>query len=371
MAGLAEPPYCACRAGKGDTMSQVETSRQQLQRIKVIGIGGGGSNAVRRMIEAGIEGVEFITINTSLREMISSRATTRLQIGAEITHGLSTGGDVSLGTRAAEAAEAEIAKLLDDTDMVFLAATLGGGTGTGAAPIVARLAKARGVLTVAVVTKPFGFEGTRRMQAAEEGLRRLEPEVDAEIVISNDRLLSLDARNLKLTDAFGLADEMLKKAVQIVCDFVLKVGLINVDLRDVKAILTNGGRTLVSMTRASGEERALAAAQEAITSPLLDITLQGATGLLLNIEGGDLSIGEVHAAADLITRTASPDANIIWGYVDNPDLKGEIRITLIATGYKLEQAPQAPAGRESGAAADAARRSSDTLDLDIPARSRR
>jgi cell division protein FtsZ len=352
-------------------MSQVETSRERLQRIKVIGVGGGGSNAVRRMIEAGIEGVEFVTINTSLREMVASRASARLQIGAEITHGLSTGGDVSLGVRSAEAAQAEIAKLLENTDMVFIAATLGGGTGTGAAPVVARLAKERGILTVAVVTKPFGFEGARRSQAAEEGLRELVQHVDAEIVISNDRLLSLDVRNLKLTDAFSMADEMLKKAVQIVCDFVLKVGLINVDLRDVIAILTNGGRTMVSMTRATGEERALAAAQEAITSPLLDITLQGATGLLLNIEGGDLSIGEVHAAADLISRTASPDANIIWGYVDNPELKGEIRITLIATGYQVEDRSEAQPRRGWDMPTDLDRRPSDSLDLDIPTRLRR
>lgn len=352
-------------------MSQVDTSRERLQRIKVIGVGGGGSNAVRRMIEAGIEGVEFITINTSLREMAASHATTRLQIGAEITHGLSTGGDVSLGARSAEAAKAEIAKLLENTDMVFIAATLGGGTGTGAAPIVARLAKERGILTVAVVTKPFGFEGTRRMQAAKEGLRELVQHVDAEIVIANDRLLSLDARNLKLTEAFGLADEMLKKAVQIVCDFVLKVGVINVDMRDVIAILTNGGRTMVSMTSASGEERALAAAQEAITSPLLDITLQGATGLLLNIEGGDLSIGEVHAAADLIASTASPDANIIWGYVDNPELQGEIRITLIATGYQPGPEDEAQAGHRWELPNEKPERPADSLDLDIPTRLRR
>jgi cell division protein FtsZ len=351
-------------------MSQVDTPRERLQRVKVIGVGGGGSNAVRRMIESGIEGVEFITINTSLKEIAASRAHRQLQIGSQVTHGLSTGGDVSLGVKSAEAAKADIAKLLDNTDMVFVAATLGGGTGTGAAPIIARLAKERGILTVAVVTKPFGFEGARRSQAAEAGLRELVKHVDAEIVISNDRLLSMDARNLKLTDAFSLADDMLRKAVQIVCDFVLKVGVINVDLRDVTAILTNGGRTMVAMTSATGEERALAAAQEAITSPLLDITLQGATGLLLNIEGGDLSLGEVHAAAELISRTASPDANIIWGYVDNPDLKDEIRITLIATGYRGEAEGRAP-GRESPSQADRGPHPLDSMDLDIPSRLRR
>lgn len=356
--------------GQGGVMSE-ETAREKLQRIKVIGIGGGGSNAVRRMIEARIAGVEFITINTSLKELSASLAPVSLQIGAQITHGLSTGGDVAAGARAAEAAKGEITKLLENTDMVFIATALGGGTGTGAAPIVARLAKDRGILTVAVVTKPFGFEGSRRGQIADAGLRELVKNVDAEIVIYNDRLLTMAAQNLKLTDAFALADDTLKKAVQIVCDFILKVGLINVDLRDVTAILTNGGRTLVSMTRATGEERAMVAAQEAVTSPLLDITVQGATGLLLNIEGGDLTFGEVHAAADLITRSAVPEANIIWGYVDNPSLQGEIRITLIATGYRAEEESRGQQGRDLRAPSDAGSRSSDSLDLDIPTRLRR
>ena len=352
-------------------MSDLDTSRERLQRIKVIGVGGGGSNAVRRMMEESIEDIEFITINTSLKEMSASRAAANLQIGGQITHGLSTGGDVSLGIKAADAARSEITQLLDNTDMLFIATTLGGGTGTGAAPIVAQLAREQGILTVAVVTKPFSFEGNRRMKTAEAGLQELIKHVDAEIVISNDRLLSLDARDLKLTDAFALADEMLKKAIQIVCDFVLKVGLINVDLRDVTEILTNGGRTMVSVTSGKGPDRAMEAAEEAITSPLLDITLQGATGLLLNIEGGDLSIGEVHGAADLIARTAAPEANIIWGYVDNPELVDEIRITLIATGYKVDEQGKPYTDGDSPIQADLDRRPFDSLDLDIPTQLRR
>mgnify|MGYP000984051822 CR=1 FL=1 len=216
------------------------TAAERLQRIKVIGVGGGGSNAVKRMIEAGIVGVDFIAVNTSLKELKGTRAPVRLQIGEQVTHGLSTGGDVSLGTQAAEAATEQIQALLENTDMVFIAATLGGGTGTGAAPVIARIAKRLGILTVAVVTKPFGFEGSRKTRLAETGLQALTKTVDAEIVISNDRLLTLDVRDLRLTDAFLLADEMLHQSVQTVCDFVLKVGVINVDLRDCTDITFTG-----------------------------------------------------------------------------------------------------------------------------------
>ena len=351
------------------------TAAERLQRIKVIGVGGGGSNAVKRMIEAGIVGVDFIAVNTSLKELKGTRAPVRLQIGEQVTHGLSTGGDVSLGTQAAEAATEQIQALLENTDMVFIAATLGGGTGTGAAPVIARIAKRLGILTVAVVTKPFGFEGSRKTRLAETGLQALTKTVDAEIVISNDRLLTLDVRDFRLTDAFLLADEMLHQSVQTVCDFVLKVGVINVDLRDVTAILTGGGRTMVNVTRAKGDDRAIVAAQEAVISPLLDISLEGATGLLLNIEGGNLSIGEVHAAADLITRMTSPDANIIWGYVDNKDLGDEIVITVIATGYRAGIDGQiqgdTPITRDSPIEVDLDHRPFDPLDLDVPTRLRR
>jgi cell division protein FtsZ len=232
-----------------------------------------------------------------------------------------------------------------------------------------------GILTVGVVTKPFGFEGARKARLAEAGLQSLMKHVDAEIVISNDRLLTLDVRDLKLTDAFVLADEMLRQSVQTVCDFVLKVGLINVDMRDVTAILTGGGRTMVNVTRAKGDDRAIVAAQEATSSPLLDITLQGATGLLLNIEGGDLSLGEVHTAAETITRMASPDANIIFGYIDNKELEDEIVITVIATGYRLDASghPQgaAPITRDSPIEVDLDHRPFDPSNMDIPTQLRR
>jgi cell division protein FtsZ len=362
--------------GMGETEMDLPVSTaERLQRIKVIGVGGGGSNAVKRMIESGIVGVDFIAVNTSLKEIKGTRAPVRLQIGESITHGLSTGGDVALGAQAAEAAAKQIEALLKNTDMVFIAATLGGGTGTGAAPVIARIAKSMGVLTVAVVTKPFGFEGARKARIAETGLQALVKTVDAEIVISNDRLLTLEKQDLKLTDAFVLADEMLQQAVQTVCDFVLKVGVINVDLRDVTAILTGGGRTMVNVTRAKGDDRALIAAQEATSSPLLDITLEGATGLLLNIEGGNLSLGEVHSAAELITRMASPDANIIFGYIDNKELGDQIVITVIATGYRLDAngRPQgaAPITRDSPIEVDLDHRPFDPRNLDVPTRLRR
>jgi len=351
------------------------STAERLQRIKVIGVGGGGSNAVRRMIDAGIAGVDFICVNTSLKEIKAARAPVRLQIGETVTHGLSTGGEVALGQQAAQEATKQIEALLKNTDMVFIAATLGGGTGTGAAPVIAQIAKSMGVLTVGVVTKPFSFEGTRKAHLAEAGLQELCKHVDAEIVIANDRLLGLEQRDLKLTDAFALADEMLHQAVQTVCDFVLKVGVINVDLRDVTAILTGGGRTMVNVTRAKGEDRALVAAQQATSSPLLDITLEGATGLLLNIEGGNLTLGEVHSAADLITRMAAPDANIIFGYIDNKQLGDEIVITVIATGYQLDgngrPLAAGSAASDSPIDVDMSRRPFDPLDLDVPTRLRR
>jgi cell division protein FtsZ len=298
-----------------------------------------------------------------------------MQIGEKVTHGLSTGGDVALGAQAAEAAAADIANLLKNTDMIFLAATLGGGTGTGAAPVIARIARGLGILTVGVVTLPFSFEGTRKMRIAEAGLAELTKHVDAEIVISNNRLLALDQRELKFTDAFALADEMLRQSIETVCDFVLKVGVINVDLKDVTAILTGGGRTMVNVTRAKGQDRAMVAAQEASGNRLLDISVEGATGLLLNVEGGNLTLGEVHTAADLITRMAAPDANIIFGYVDNDQLGDEIVVTVIATGYGRNGATagQGPMRVSPDAPIKPAldRRPFDPLDFDIPTRLRR
>ncbi|NLX41933.1 MAG: cell division protein FtsZ, partial [Chloroflexi bacterium] len=304
--------------------------------------------------------------------LAASLAPVRLQIGETVTHGLSTGGDVALGTRAAEAAAPQIEALLRDTDMVFIAATLGGGTGTGAAPVIARIARQMGILTVGVVTRPFTFEGARKSRVAEAGLQALIEQVDSEIVISNDRLLTLDRRDLKLTEAFVLADEMLQQAVQTVCDFVLKVGLINVDLRDVTAILTRGGRTMVKVSRATGPDRAVVAAEAATSSPLLDIDVQGATGLLLNIEGGKLGLGEVYTAAETITAMADPDANIIFGYIDNPDLGDSIVITVIATSYRENSGDRRRRrGAEAPIDVDLDHRPFDSSEADAATRSRR
>jgi len=314
-------------------------------RIKVIGIGGGGSNAVNRMIEAGIEGIEFLVANTDLQALKRSRAPIKIQLGSRLTKGLGAGADPNVGREAALEDTDKIIEVLEGADMVFVTTGLGGGTGTGAAPIVASLATELDALTVAVVTKPFQFEGRRRMQQAEQGLRELRECVDTVITIPNERLLHTVDRGVSLSDSFRVADDVLRQAVQGISDLITVPGLINLDFADVKSIMQGMGMALMGAGRASGENRAIEATQQAISSPLLEeATIQGAKGVLINITGGpDLTLFEVNAASSIIRESADDDANIIFGAVIDENLTDEMKITVIATGFDKESASLATA----------------------------
>ncbi len=307
-------------------------------RIKVIGIGGGGSNAVNRMIEAGIEGIEFLVANTDLQALKRSRAPIKIQLGSRLTKGLGAGADPNVGREAALEDTDKIIEVLEGADMVFVTTGLGGGTGTGAAPIVASLATELDALTVAVVTKPFHFEGRRRMQQADQGLRELRECVDTVITIPNERLLHTVERGVSLSDSFRVADDVLRQAVQGISDLITVPGLINLDFADVKSIMSGMGMALMGAGRATGENRAIEATQQAISSPLLEeATIQGAKGVLINITGGtDLTLFEVNAASSIIRESADDDANIIFGAVIDETLTDEMKITVIATGFDKE-----------------------------------
>ena len=309
-------------------------------RIKVIGIGGGGSNAVNRMIEAGIEGIEFLVANTDLQALKRSRAPIKIQLGSRLTKGLGAGADPNVGREAALEDTDKIIEVLEGADMVFVTTGLGGGTGTGAAPIIASLATELDALTVAVVTKPFQFEGRRRMQQADQGLRELRECVDTVITIPNERLLHTVERGVSLGDSFRVADDVLRQAVQGISDLITVPGLINLDFADVKSIMAGMGMALMGAGRATGENRAIEATQQAISSPLLEeATIQGAKGVLINITGGpDLTLFEVNAASSIIRESADDDANIIFGAVIDEDLTDEMKITVIATGFDREAA---------------------------------
>jgi cell division protein FtsZ len=314
-------------------------------RIKVIGIGGGGSNAVNRMIEAGIEGIEFLVANTDLQALKRSRAPIKIQLGSRLTKGLGAGADPGVGREAALEDTDKIIEVLEGADMVFVTTGLGGGTGTGAAPIIASLATELDALTVAVVTKPFHFEGRRRMQQAEQGLRELRECVDTVITIPNERLLHTVDRGVSLSDSFRVADDVLRQAVQGISDLITVPGLINLDFADVKSIMQGMGMALMGAGRATGENRAIEATQQAISSPLLEeATIQGAKGVLINITGGpDLTLFEVNAASSIIRESADDDANIIFGAVIDETLTDEMKITVIATGFDKESASLATA----------------------------
>jgi cell division protein FtsZ len=314
---------------------ELELDSTSSARLKVIGVGGAGGNAVNRMIGAGLRGVDFIAANTDVQALNQSLAPVRIQIGPGATRGLGSGGDPSQGRRAAEEDEQALADSLGDSDMVFITAGMGGGTGTGGAPVVARIAKATGALTVAVVTKPFLFEGRRRMKQADAGLAELREQVDTLIVIPNERLLAVVPSNLSLTDSFGVADEILLKATKGISDLVTVPGLVNLDFADVKAVMSNQGNALMGTGRATGDNRAVEAAQTAVSSPLLeDISINGAEGVLVNITGGrDLTLHEVNEAAGVVVSTAGEDANVIFGAVIDPNMDGEIQITVVATGF--------------------------------------
>lgn len=321
-------------------MALVRPTNTTFAKIKVIGVGGGGGNAVNSMIESGqIQGVEFISVNTDAQALLTSKAETKLQIGSNFTKGLGSGADPEVGRTSAEESYEKIKELLFDTDMVFITAGMGGGTGTGASPIIAEIAKETGALTVAVVTKPFSFEGVRRMQAAEEGIEALRDNVDTLIVIPNQRLMDVVDKKMTLLDSFRLADNVLGQGVQGISDLITVPGLINVDFADVKTVMADSGSALMGIGEASGENRAATAARMAIASPLLEISIEGAKGILYNIIGGsDLTMTEVADASSIIANAADPEANIIFGATINEELGSKIKISVIATGFDEKHA---------------------------------
>ena len=306
--------------------------------IKVIGVGGAGNNAVNRMIQAGIKNVEFIAINTDRQALLLSQAPSRIQIGEKITRGLGAGANPDIGAQAAEESKTEIAEALKGADMVFVTAGMGGGTGTGAAPIVASAAKEMGILTIGVVTKPFTFEGKKRLAQAERGIESLKGKVDTLVVIPNDKLLQVIDRKTSIIEAFRMADDILRQGVQGISDLIATPGLINLDFADVKTIMLDKGMAHMGIGRASGENRAEDAAKQAIQSPLLETSIEGANGVIINITGGpDVGLHEANVAAELVQRSADPEANIIFGTVTDDSLEDEIIITVIATGFEKEQ----------------------------------
>jgi cell division protein FtsZ len=302
--------------------------------IKVVGVGGGGGNAVTRMVDAGIRGVEFIAVNTDAQVLMENDADVKLAIGRERTHGLGAGADPVVGRDAAEESRDEIKEALKGADMIFVTAGEGGGTGTGAAPIVAELARELHALTVGVVTKPFSFEGRRRAEQAEVGIRNLEEQVDTLIVIENDRLLQVVEQETKIVDAFRIADGVLRQGVQGITDLITTPGLVNLDFADVRTIMNEAGSALMGIGTASGDNRAIEAAREAVSSPLLETSIDGATGILLNVTGGpDLKLAEVNDAAQVVTSAADAGANVIFGAVIDEGMKDDVRVTVIATGF--------------------------------------
>lgn len=310
------------------------TPQNYLAVIKVVGIGGGGVNAVNRMIEVGLRGVEFIAVNTDAQALLMSDADVKLDVGRELTRGLGAGANPDVGRQAAEDHEQEIEEVLKGADMVFVTAGEGGGTGTGGAPVVARIARSLGALTIGVVTRPFTFEGRRRSNQAETGIAALRDEVDTLIVIPNDRLLSISDRNVSMLDAFKSADQVLLSGVQGITDLITTPGLINLDFADVKSVMQGAGSALMGIGSASGEDRAVKAAELAIASPLLEASIDGAHGVLLSIQGGsDLGLFEINEAARLVQEVAHPDANIIFGAVIDDALGDEARVTVIAAGF--------------------------------------
>ncbi len=307
---------------------------ENLAVIRVLGVGGGGSNAVDRMIEAGLRGVDFIALNTDAQALMRSAAPVRLRLGENTTRGLGSGGDPEIGRKSADESVDQIYQLVKGADMVFVTAGMGGGTGTGAAPIVAREARKEGALTVGVVTKPFFFEGSRRGAVAQEGIERLREEVDTLIVIPNDRLLELTSRRMSLTESFALADSFLCQGIQGISDLITVPGIINLDFADVKTIMAEGGAALMAVGEAEGDERARQAAERAIGSEILDVTIDGAQGILFNVTGGpEMTLHEVYEAAAIVRETAHPDANLIFGAVIDDNLSTKLRVTVVATGF--------------------------------------
>jgi len=315
-------------------------------KIKVIGLGGGGSNAITRMVREEIHGVEFIAMNTDAQALAICEAPKCIQLGEKLSKGLGVGGDHAQGQRAAEESRDELREITSGADMVFITCGMGGGTGTGAAPVIAEIAKQSGALTIAVVTKPFNFEGAHRCQVANEGITRLLGKVDTLIIIPNDRLLALCDQKTGVDDAFKLADDVLRHGVQAIAEVITTPGLINLDFADVKSIMKDAGPAWMSIGRGSGQNRAIEAAKQALASPLLDVSINGSRAVLFNVVGGNsLTLFEVNEAADVIKQAVDPEANIIFGVAHDPDMETEVRITLIATGFTAKLG-MAGAGQE-------------------------
>lgn len=347
--------------------------------IKVIGVGGAGNNAVNRMIEAGIRNVEFIAVNTDRQTLNESKAGSKIQIGEKLTRGLGAGANPDIGSQAAEESRAEIAEVLKGADMVFVTAGMGGGTGTGAAPIVAATAKEMGILTIGVVTKPFTFEGKKRLAQAERGITSLKGKVDTLVVIPNDKLLQVIDRKTSMIEAFRMADDVLRQGVQGISDLISVPGVINLDFADVRTIMLNQGMAHMGIGCASGENRAEDAAKQAIQSPMLETSIEGARGIIINITGGsDMGLHEANTAAELVQRSADPEANIIFGTVIDESMGDELQITVIATGFEKEDERRASSPyenivadawrkRSAGSMSSVSNSSNDSNgDLDIP-----
>ncbi len=353
-------------------MANLERDLRRYAAIKVVGVGGGGSNAVNRMISAGLRGVEFIAINTDAQALALSNADRKIHIGGKVTRGLGAGGDPEIGRQAAEESREDLVEALEGADMVFVTAGMGGGTGTGGAPIVALIGRELGALTIGVVTRPFGFEGRRRATAADEGVRTLRQRVNTVITIPNDRLLQVVDKTATVVEAFRVADDVLRQGVQGIADLITVPGLINLDFADVRTIMAEAGSALIGIGVGTGEGRASTAAQAAISSPLLETSMEGARGVLMNITGGlDLGIHEVNEAAAVVQKAADPEANIIFGAVIDERLDGEVRITVIATGFEAKQRESEEAMEPAAAAVGGAAHGREARfgldDLDIPA----
>ena len=332
----------------------LDTGVENVVRIKVIGVGGGGNNVVNRMVRSGTRGVDFVAVNTDKQALNVSSATYKIQIGEKLTHGQGAGSDPEVGRKSAEESRAQISKALEDTDMVFITAGMGGGTGTGGAPIVAEIAREQGILTVGVVTKPFGFEGRRRMQQAEKGIEELQGKVDSLVIIPNERLKHATDQKITFANAFEIADDVLRQAVQSISDLIRDTGFINLDLADVTAIMKNAGMAHMGVGRAAGKGKAEEAARMAISSPLLETSIHGARGVLINVTGSmDIGLEEVEQAASLVQDAVHPDALTIFGATFDESMDDEIRVTVIATGFADGKSAAAAAPAEEKKAAEA------------------
>ena len=332
----------------------LDTGVENVVRIKVIGVGGGGNNVVNRMVRSGTRGVDFVAVNTDKQALNVSSATYKIQIGEKLTHGQGAGSDPEVGRKSAEESPAQISKALEDTDMVFITAGMGGGTGTGGAPIVAEIAREQGILTVGVVTKPFGFEGRRRMQQAEKGIEELQGKVDSLVIIPNERLKHATDQKITFANAFEIADDVLRQAVQSISDLIRDTGFINLDFADVTAIMKNAGMAHMGVGRAAGKGKAEEAARMAISSPLLETSIHGARGVLINVTGSmDIGLEEVEQAASLVQDAVHPDALTIFGATFDESMDDEIRVTVIATGFADGKSAAAAAPAEEKKAAEA------------------